>query len=55
MTAFYFGNIFLLEMITKDKSGGWKLDFPFPTDYPIPSVSPKDIGAYVSTSFELTK
>ncbi|KAG8721711.1 hypothetical protein FRC09_007502 [Ceratobasidium sp. 395] len=52
ITAFYFGNIFLFNAITKNRAGAWKLDFPFPTDVPIPSVSPKDIGRYVLAAFE---
>lgn len=44
----YFGNIFLFEWLTKNHNGDWKLQFPFPIDVPIPSFSPRDVGAYVS-------
>ncbi|QRW04011.1 NmrA-like family domain-containing protein 1 [Ceratobasidium sp. AG-Ba] len=49
-TSFYYGNIFLFDAITRNRAGGWRLSFPFPTDIPIPSVSPKDIGQYVRRS-----
>ncbi|KAG9118415.1 hypothetical protein FRC07_007080, partial [Ceratobasidium sp. 392] len=52
MLCFYFGNIFLFDVITKTRTGAWKLDFPFPTDTPIPSTSPKDIGRYILAAFE---
>jgi uncharacterized protein YbjT (DUF2867 family) len=50
MPGLYFGDIFLFEMITKSHSGGWKVAFPFPNDVPVPAVSPKDLGAYVSAN-----
>ncbi|QRV75112.1 NmrA-like family domain-containing protein 1 [Ceratobasidium sp. AG-Ba] len=51
-TSFYYGNIFLFDAITRNRAGGWRLSFPFPTDIPIPSVSPKDIGQYVLAAFK---
>ncbi|KAF8604268.1 NAD(P)-binding protein [Ceratobasidium sp. AG-I] len=49
--GFYFGNIFISGALSKNISGGWQLSFPYPTDIPIPSTSPKDIGAYVLGAF----
>lgn len=48
-TSFYYSNLSLFDAFVRDpKTGGWRLDFPFPTDVPLPSVSPRDIGAFVS-------
>lgn len=49
--GFYYGNIFVYNALSKGVNGDWHLNFPFPTDAPIPSTSPKDIGAYVLAAF----
>ncbi|KAF8601537.1 NAD(P)-binding protein, partial [Ceratobasidium sp. AG-I] len=47
-TSFYYGNVFLLDVLSRHpKTGGWRMQFPFPTDAKIPCVSPRDIGAFV--------
>ncbi|CAE6465194.1 unnamed protein product [Rhizoctonia solani] len=49
--TFYFGNVFLFDMLTKGANGNWVMKFPFPYDVPIACTSPKDIGAYVLAAF----
>lgn len=51
MPTFYYGNIFLFDVLTKTHEGDWMLDLPFPANVPIPCLSPKDIGAYVLSAF----
>lgn len=51
-TSFYYGNVFLFEMLSRNpRTGGWRMKFPFPTDARIPSVSPRDIGAFALGAF----
>ncbi|QRW10708.1 NmrA-like family domain-containing protein 1 [Ceratobasidium sp. AG-Ba] len=50
--TWYFSNVFLAEAIRRNPmSGGWISKFPFPLDTPIPSISPRDIGAYALGAF----
>ncbi|KAG8717151.1 hypothetical protein FRC08_008098 [Ceratobasidium sp. 394] len=45
--TWYYSNMFLFDAFQRNpQNGGWILRFPMPTDMPIPSLSPKDIGAY---------
>ncbi|CAE6379460.1 unnamed protein product [Rhizoctonia solani] len=49
--SFYYSNIFLFDILTKGANGNWVMNFPFPSDIPIPCVSPEDIGAYALAVF----
>ncbi|CAE6398964.1 unnamed protein product [Rhizoctonia solani] len=51
-TSFYYNNLTLFDAFTRDpRTGGWRFYMPFPTDIPMPSVSPYDIGAYILAAF----
>ncbi|CAE7107808.1 unnamed protein product [Rhizoctonia solani] len=51
-TSFYYGTLNLFDAFTRDpRTGGWRFYLPFPTDIPIPCVSPRDIGAYIVAAF----
>ncbi|GAB1522388.1 hypothetical protein RhiTH_005503 [Rhizoctonia solani] len=51
-TSFYYSNLTLFDAMTRDpRTGGWRFYLPFPTDIPMPSISPKDIGAYITAAF----
>ncbi|KAG8715801.1 hypothetical protein FRC11_014796 [Ceratobasidium sp. 423] len=51
-TSFYYSTLNLFDAYTRDpRTGGWKFYIPFPTDIPMPSISPRDIGAYITAAF----
>ncbi|CAE6405712.1 unnamed protein product [Rhizoctonia solani] len=51
-TSFYYSNLTLFDALTRDpRTGGWRFYIPFPSDIPMPSISPKDIGAYIVAAF----
>ncbi|CAE6438291.1 unnamed protein product [Rhizoctonia solani] len=51
-TSFYFSTLTLFDAITRDpRTGGWRFYMPFPSDIPMPSISPRDIGAYITAAF----
>ncbi|KAJ1302025.1 hypothetical protein OPQ81_000860 [Rhizoctonia solani] len=51
-TSFYYNTLTLFDAFTRDpRTGGWRFYLPFPTDIPMPSISPRDIGAYVIAAF----
>ncbi|KAH7345612.1 hypothetical protein B0J17DRAFT_44550 [Rhizoctonia solani] len=51
-TSFYFNTLNSFDAITRDpRTGGWRFYLPFPSDIPMPSISPRDIGAYITAAF----
>ncbi|KAG8706638.1 hypothetical protein FRC11_008072 [Ceratobasidium sp. 423] len=49
--AFYYSNIFIFDALRKRTDGAFQFDLPFPTDSPIPSLSPCDVGGFVLAAF----
>ncbi|CAE6438204.1 unnamed protein product [Rhizoctonia solani] len=49
--TFYYSNMFLFDAIKKRTDGTFQMDFPFPTDSPIPSLSASDVGGFVLAAF----
>ncbi|KAH7345596.1 hypothetical protein B0J17DRAFT_640475 [Rhizoctonia solani] len=49
--TFYYSNMFLFDAIKKRTDGTFHMDFPFPTDSPIPSLSASDVGGFVLAAF----
>ncbi|EUC61014.1 3-beta hydroxysteroid dehydrogenase/isomerase family protein [Rhizoctonia solani AG-3 Rhs1AP] len=51
-TSLYYTTLTLFDAFTRDpRTGGWRFYLPFPTDIPMASVSPRDIGAYITAAF----